>query len=190
MSRTRPAEPRRVYLFSGHMVDRRDRPVARFPAEREGEVVRRLEEILAREGAGPADLGLCGGAAGGDLIFAETCVGRGVPLELLLPQPLRAFLEQSVDPSGAGWRERFVAVAGTDGVRLEVMAGSRASGRNRGLYSRHVGWLVERSLAWGADRLTVIALWDGKPGDGSGGTADLVEEARRYTERVFVVSPG
>ena len=76
------------------------------------------------------------------------------------------------------------------GYLLESEAGSRASGRNRGLYSRHVGWLVERSLAWGADRLTVIALWDGKPGDGSGGTADLVEEARRYTERVFVVSPG
>ncbi len=172
------------------MVDRRDRPVPRFPPEREDDVTRRIEKTLAEEGAGPADLGICGGAAGGDLIFAEVCLRHGVPLELLLPQSVDAFLEESVEPSGAGWRERFLAVAGSDGVRVEVMSEPRGPGRSPGLYARQVRWLIERSLFWGSERLTVIALWDGKPGDGSGGTADLLEEARRHTERVFVVSPG
>jgi hypothetical protein len=41
-------------------------------------------------------------------------------------------------------------------------------------------WLLEEALASGAPNLSLIALWDGKSGDGPGGTKDLVEQARKH----------
>jgi hypothetical protein len=39
-------------------------------------------------------------------------------------------------------------------------------------------WLLEEALASEAPNLALIALWDGKSGDGPGGTKDLVDTAR------------
>lgn len=171
------------------MIDRVDRLEARFPAGSEGLVALRIFENLELLDAGSGDLGICGGAAGGDLIFSEACLGRGLALEILLPQPEETFLGDSVDPSGTGWRERYANVTKASTVRTVVMAEDYLAGEGLGLYSRHTRWLVERALTWGADRLRVIVLWDGQPGDGSGGTADLLLLARQHTDRVRVVAP-
>ena len=85
MSEPEQRQPRFVFLFSGHMIDRLDRPTARFPPEKEGLVGIRIFEILESLGAGSGDLGMCGGAAGGDLLFAEACLGRGLDVDVLLP---------------------------------------------------------------------------------------------------------
>lgn len=183
------SEPRRVFLFSGHMIDRVDRREPRFPAEREGAVAVRLFELLESLDAGPGDLGICGGAGGGDVIFAEACLGRGLEVEVLLPQAEDTFLAVSVDPSGTGWRERFRDVVGAEAVRTEVMDETYSSAEGLGLYSRHGRWLIERALAWGAERLIVIALWDGQPSGGSGGTAEVIEAARHHTDRVHIIRP-
>ena len=58
-----------------------------------------------------------------------------------------------------------------------------------GLYGRHSRWLLERSLVWGADKLSLVALWDGQPGDGSGGTADVVAAVEHYTDRIHIIRP-
>jgi len=67
-----PAErtPRRVFLFSGHMIDAPNRSTPRFPADKEPIAAAAIVAELDRLGAGPDDLGICGGACGGDLLFA------------------------------------------------------------------------------------------------------------------------
>ncbi len=181
--------PRRVLLFTGHMVDRLDREVPRFPATMDGLVARRMFDALRELDAGPRDHGLCGGAAGGDLIFAEACLGWDTPVSVLLPQDEDAFLAESVAPSGTGWEERYRKVVAA-AAGLEVMPGDYRPGEGLGLYGRHGRWLLDRALAWGVERLHLVALWDGLPGDGSGGTADVVAAVSEMTDRVSIISPS
>ena len=89
-------EPRQVMLFSGHMIDAPDRPVPRFPAAREPLAKRAIDDVLRVFEAGPADLAVTSGACGGDLLFCEAALARGVPLELFLPFEPPVFAVKSV----------------------------------------------------------------------------------------------
>ncbi|WP_168788293.1 hypothetical protein [Paraburkholderia aromaticivorans] len=89
--------PKRVFLFSGHMIDHSDRPQTRFPPEREHAVTKDIAAVLDDLQAGSADLAICGGACGGDLIFAELMLGRGAHLDLYLPFKPQVFVKDSVD---------------------------------------------------------------------------------------------
>jgi len=181
--------PRLVLLFCGHMIDSPGRSDPRFSADFEGSAARRVGEELARQGAGQHDLAVCGGAGGGDLLFAEACVERGVPLEIWIPFEEEAFLAVSVDPSGAGWRERFHRVTAHPGVSV-CSAMEPADGPLRSdAFERNNDRMLERSLAWGAGRLRFLALWDGLRGDGAGGTAAMVAAARRWTEAIRIIDP-
>ena len=56
----------------------------RFPPVKIEAVAARVRAALDEVGAGAGDLGLCGGASGGDLLFAEACLERGMRVELRL----------------------------------------------------------------------------------------------------------
>ena len=78
---TRPESrwaPRQVFLFSGHMIDAPDRKDPRFPADKEKIAADAIAAKLDELKAGPEDLAFCGGACGGELLFAEACLERGV----------------------------------------------------------------------------------------------------------------
>ena len=68
--------PRQVFLFSGHMIDAPDRKDPRFPSDKEPIAATAIAAKLDALGAGPDDLAFCGGACGGDLLFAEACLAR------------------------------------------------------------------------------------------------------------------
>ena len=57
------------------------------------------------------DLGFAYGAlaAGADIVFAEACLAEGMALHVRLPQPVEAFVDTSVRPSGGNWQSRFDA---------------------------------------------------------------------------------
>ena len=109
---TPPFEPRQVLLFSGHMMDAPDRPVPRFTPAMEAPAAQRLAQALATMDAGPLDLALCQAAAGGDLLFLEACVARGVRCQVMLPFAEPDYLTRSVQPSAGaeGWRQRWLAL--------------------------------------------------------------------------------
>src|SRR6516164_5733952 len=109
MPDTSPEPPRKVALFSGHMIDAPGREKPRFPPDKEPIAARAIAETLADLGIGPADLMICGGACGGDLLFAEAALARGARLELYIPFDEPTFLERSVDFAGGDWRARFLA---------------------------------------------------------------------------------
>jgi hypothetical protein len=182
-----PAAPRQTILFTGHMVDAPDRPVPRFPATRVAAAARRIAAALDEIGAGPEDLALTQGAAGGDLLFAEACLARGVPLRLLLPLAESEFVAASLLPvvDGADWRSRFRAVVDRlDEAPREAPSALGPLPAGDDPYVRANLWLLDSALAFGADRLRCICLWDGGGGDGPGGTRHLVDAVRAAGGRV------
>ena len=130
LSRLKPPEgqwqPRQVLLFSGHPVDAPDRSTPRFPHDKvplaEAAIAKALDDL----GAGPDDLAFTEGASGGDLIFAEACLTRGVKLQLLQPFPEPDFIERSVAPAEGDWPSRYYAVK----ARLEKNARPAACRKN------------------------------------------------------------
>jgi hypothetical protein len=111
-------EPAHVVLFSGHMIDNpvyrgegKQKP-ARFPETKIHAVAEQIRAALDEIGAGPGDLGLCGGASGGDLLFAEACLDRGMRLEVRLARRENEFLAESVtfaDPKHR-WEQSYSSV--------------------------------------------------------------------------------
>ena len=176
-------EPRRVFLFSGHLIDARGRKAPRFPPEREPIAARAIAAALDELGAGSGDLGITEGACGGDLLFAEALLERGAALELRLPFDEPAFLRESVDfekpPSSEPdrWHERFVqAKARAKALVMPKVLGPTPDGQSP--YERCNLWMLDDALAMGAEKLSFICLWDGGGGDGPGGTRHMVEAVR------------
>ena len=186
----RPAgwQPRRVFLFSGHMIDAPDRPEPRFPASQEAVAAWAISVTLDTLGAGPEDLALCSGACGGDILFAEACLRRGVRLDLRLPFAVPAFLEKSVSFAGESWRTRFCAIKDNPLTSLSIMpdeAGTAPVDANP--YERTNLWLLQSALAWGEEKVHFICLWNRQGGDGPGGTGHMHDEVNRRTGQVHVL---
>jgi tetratricopeptide (TPR) repeat protein len=98
-----------VILFSGHIIDRPGRKEPRFPPEKEVIVRQRIAAQLDEWKIGQSDLAMCGGAAGGDILFAELCLERGAHVRLLLASPLPEFMESSVRLPTGNWDVRLRA---------------------------------------------------------------------------------
>jgi hypothetical protein len=176
--------PNNVVLFSGHMIDSPDRKVPRFPSTKESVAAVAIADTLAKIGVAVGDLAICGGACGGDLLFAESCLARGMALEFYIPFDEPTFLTNSVDFAGADWHDRFVAAKSR--ATLHVMPdelGPLLASDNP--YERNNRWMLDQAARFGGDRMSFIALWNGEGGDGSGGTQHLMEEARRKSPRIY-----
>jgi hypothetical protein len=181
--KTQDAPPRRVFLFSGHMIDAPGRERPRIPAEQEPVAREAIERELDRLGISPADLAICGGACGGDLIFAEVALSRGARLELYIPFDEPAFLARSVDFADADWHARFLAAKRQ--ATLHVMPnelGPTPAGDDP--YKRNNLWMLQAAERFGTARLEFVCLWDGQGGDGDGGTHHLMTEVRGRAGRV------
>jgi len=180
--------PRLTILFTGHRVDEPGRESPRFPAALVTEAARRIDAALDEIGAGADDLALTQGAAGGDLLFAEACLARAVPLRLMLPLAEAEFVAVSVLPvvGGAEWHARYRSVvARLDEAPLEAPRVLGALPPGVDAFERANLWLLDAALAFGADRLCCICLWDGGGADGPGGTRHLVEAVRAAGGRVL-----
>ncbi len=175
-------QPRRVILFSGHMIDASGRAEPRFPPALAPAAAARIAEALDRLGAGPLDLGLTQGAAGGDLLFAEAAQARALPLLFLQPFGEEEFIARSVRPVSEGeqWVARYHAVAARLASPPRTMSPAPASDEESdNPFERCNRWLLDTALACGAERVWLLCLWDGRRGDGAGGTAHMVEEVSR-----------
>jgi tetratricopeptide (TPR) repeat protein len=189
-------EPERVVLFSGHMIDNpadrgpgKAKP-ARFPAGSAEAASARISAALDAIAANAGDLGLCGGACGGDLLFAEACLKRGMRLEVRLAQPEAEFLAKSVtfaDPDHR-WERSFAAVTSNPATLVLTMPdelGPAPEGVD--LHDRCNRWMLNSALSRGLRRVSFITLWDGTPGDGPGGTEDMVELVRKLSGRQPII---
>lgn len=175
-----------VVVFSGHMVDRPGRGAPRFPPAAEAVVARAIAGKLDSLGAG---FGFAGAAAGSDLLFHEAMLARGGETSVVLPYPESEFVEDSVEPvAGPGWQDRFSRVLGS---ALDVMVATGQRFVEGGVLHQYandvmLGMGVIRAAELGTS-MKPLVLWNGEPGDGSGGTANAVEDWRQRGHAVEVI---
>jgi hypothetical protein len=174
--------PRKAVLFSGHMIDAPGREKPRFPPDKEPIAARAIASALADLDVGPGDLSICGGACGGDLLFAEAALARGARLELYIPFEEPTFLEKSVDFAGGDWRARFFAAKARGVLHVAPLElGLLPEGEDP--YERDNRWMLDSALRFGADKVDFVCLWNGEGGDGPGGTKHMMEEVRQHGGR-------
>ena len=163
---------------------------ARFPATKIEVAAARIRAALDEVEAGAGDLGVCGGASGGDLLFAEACLERKMCVELRLARPENEFLAGSVtfaDPDHR-WERSFSRVKDNPATTVLVMPeelGSTPKGVS--VHDRCNRWILYSALSQGLLKNSFITLWNGEPGDGPGGTQNMVELVRKLTGRQPVI---
>ena len=170
--------PRKVALFSGHMIDAPGRKTPRFPPDKEAVAAAAIAGALDELGLAAGDLAICGAACGGDLQFAEAALARAASLEFYIPFDEATFLKKSVDFAGADWRARYFAAKAR--ATLHVMPdelGPTAEGADP--YERNNLWMLDAAARFGSDKTALVVLWNGERGDGPGGAKhmmDIVQE--------------
>jgi hypothetical protein len=169
--------PRKVLLFSGHMIDSPTRKEPRFPADKEQIAAQAIGDLLDRIAAEPGDLAICGGACGGDLLFAEAALARQLALAIYLPFDEEKFLAESVDFADADWRARYFAAKSQAALHIApVELGPLTADENP--YERNNVWMLQAATRHGAEKVDFICLWNGAGGDGPGGTQHLMQEVQ------------
>lgn len=175
-----------VLVYTGHMIDSPDRQKPRFPAGDEAEVARRIRERLARI----RPVAIYGSAAcGADILCLEAALEQGAEMHVTLPFPPAEFREFSVDfPPDGNWGERFDRVLEA-ADSLTITSENRASGSASTFrYANIVFTGLGRLRAELLGTSTVgLAVWDGRPGDGEGGTAAAVDLWQRRGMGVLTV---
>jgi len=175
-----------VVVFVGHMVDRPNRPIPRFPPQIENEVKRAISQRLKELNAG---FGYASVACGSDILFHEAVLERNGESHIVLPYEKEFFIEDSVDIAGnPEWVTRCNAVTAAAMEVQEASKRSQICGRVsyifanlllHGLASVHAKHLETN--------LVPMAVWDGQPGDGPDGTAGTVERWKKLGLEVNVI---
>ncbi|MBA2306149.1 MAG: hypothetical protein H0W08_26465 [Acidobacteria bacterium] len=182
-SATAQKSPRTI-LFTGHQVDAPRRKEPRFPADK-GPLARAaireaIEQEVHRYGSA---VGLAGAASGGDILFHEVCAELGVATKLYLALPPESYVTESVAPGGPDWVARFYAIQSRFPSapvlsRTKDLPGWLRHRAGYSIWQRNNLWMLNEALTAGPQHVTLIALWNGKAGDGPGGTADMIHIAR------------
>lgn len=104
-------------------------------------------------------------AEGADLLAAEVAQERGWELLVPLPMEIERYAASFSDPSAAARMRAIVA----GGVRLQVLG--QTSDDDESCFLQLAVFLARHAYL-------LVALWDGEPGRGKGGTASVVHMAR------------
>jgi hypothetical protein len=187
------AQPRnRVIVATGHRADAAGRASPRFPNTKECIDKARawLREAIEKEKAltEGSISGIGGAASGADLLFHEVCKELGIATRVVLPIPVEDYRRESVADGGPEWMEKFAKLMQQnapiilrDSAKLPPWTRDI---RSYGVFQRGNIWMVEDALQRPNADTTLIALWNGKAGDGPGGTADMVRLAQEHGAKV------
>jgi hypothetical protein len=176
-------------LFTGHMIDTPDRPEPRFPASLERAAGARIAQAVApyadRAASGERALGFASGARGGDILFHEQCRTHRIDTVIVLPFAPEVFVGTSVQGAAGGdWERRFWDLwNATPEARRECLSLPESNDAYDVCNTRML------ELARNNGNVHLVALWDGKGGDGPGGTADLVARVQAI-DKPDVFSPA
>ena len=180
----------KIAVFSGHMFDRPDRNPPRFPASREAEVRKHIDAFIERSNV---HVGYSSLACGADQIFTESLLDHGGEVNIVLPFHVEDFKKASVDiVEGTDWSERFDNVlkrAATVTILSELGDAQDAAAFdfcNQAIS----GLALLKSQFLGMD-VTPLFVWDGKRGDGAGGTQSCVDYWRHFQKSdVHIIHVG
>jgi class 3 adenylate cyclase len=175
-----------VAVFSGHMVDRPDREVPRFPASAEQEIKKAIRARLEKVNAG---FGYASAACGSDILFHEAILERNGESHVVLPYEKTFFVEDSVDIAGnPDWAARCANVLARAAQVLEASKRSQICGRVSYLFANlMLHGLASVHAEQLETKLVPMAVWDGLPGDGPDGTAGTVERWKSLGLHVEII---
>ena len=179
----------RVAVFSGHMIDQPNRPVPRFPSIIEkavaGEIRRRLDAL-------DSGIGFASASCGADILFLEAVLERGGEANVILPYGIERFIRESVSIiPGSNWEQRFRDVLSSNNVRVVIASHDPLhDDQIANEYANRLTFGLAGIRAWqlGAE-LAPLAVWDGMPGDGPGGTCDAVARWRQCGLEPSIINP-
>jgi class 3 adenylate cyclase len=176
----------RVIAFSGHLIDRADRVVPRFPPTLEGAVSRAIRERLATLEAG---FGYASAACGADILFLEAIGDLRGETTIVLPYGRDQFEEDSVAiVPDSSWPARYRGAL--ERAAAVVVASERRMGSGPLSYE-YANLLIDGLAGLRGDALDTdvipLVLWDGRVGDGRGGTAATVKQWGGSGRRVEVI---
>ena len=183
----RSASPREhLVVFAGHAIDAPG-ALPRFPAAAEDKARKLIAERLRRLQQGLAEgerlTVLASAAPGADILVHEVCAELGVESRLCLPMPPEVVARQAFAAADR-WRTRFLAVVKAHEKHLLQLADDAELPRwlqgRPGVdpWERGNRWVMQLAQAWGAQRVTLLALWDGQEDGHTGGTMHMVRMAR------------
>ena len=122
-------------------------------------------------------------AEGADRIAAHAALDAGFALDVILPCPAPIYAQTFVDDAS---REAFASLSARCRATLILpLAGDAAAP----LDERLPATFEAAGLTMLAQSDILVAVWDGKPADGRGGTGQIVEEATRRGTPVVIVDP-
>jgi hypothetical protein len=170
--------------FTGHMTDVPDRKAPRFPLSLEGAARTAIGAELDRQAARGIAGGFASGARGGDLLFHEECRKRGIATTIVLPFAPDEFAKTSIEGADGDWLRRFRRLWGETPVERRIVLNLPATDDAFALCNTRLLELARRE-----GPVHLIALWDGKGGDGPGGTADMVSQAAGSGDHPHIIAP-
>ena len=122
-------------------------------------------------------------AEGADRIAALAALEAGFALDVVLPCPTPIYAATFVDDAS---REEFASLSARARATLILpLAGDSAAP----LAERMPATFEAAGLTTLAQSDILVAVWDGKPAEGRGGTGQIVEEAARHGAPIVVVDP-
>ena len=122
-------------------------------------------------------------AEGADRLAAHAALAAGFALDVVLPCPATTYLETFADHAS---RDEFAALSARARATLVLpLAGDDA----RPLAERLPASYEAAGLTMLGQSDILVAVWDGEPAGGRGGTGAIVEEAARRGAPIVVVDP-
>jgi hypothetical protein len=173
-------------LFTGHMIDKAGRALPRFSESKEGLARKKIKEQLSKEKQAVKEKlkGIAGGACGGDILFHELCLELNIASEIFLALPVKDFKKSSVSFAGKGWEDRYEKLIKK--LPVHVLPQSNENNTNN-VWERANVWMLESALKNGGENMSLIALWDGKPGDSGGGTEHMIKVAKKHGAKTKII---
>jgi hypothetical protein len=176
-------EMKHVIVFTGHMIDKEGRKEPRFPAGKENAARAEIQKLLrAEKNANDKLTGIAGGACGGDILFHEVCGELNIPSEIYLAMPAEEFKKHSVSFAGKIWEDRFDALIKKIPVHILPTEKNEES-----IWEATNIWMLESADEIEKNNITLIALWDGKGGDGPGGTESMINTAKKKNAKINII---
>ncbi|MBQ3096578.1 MAG: hypothetical protein IJC66_00335 [Kiritimatiellae bacterium] len=178
-----------IAVFSGHMIDRPDRPNPRFPAYAEDIVRLSLREIVSKR---KIKIAFASCACGGDILFLEEVLSAGGECIVVPPLPLKTTIRNSVAFAPGDWEARLKTIR--DNPRTRLLAPEcDETGENDAIvydfanrYLLGLATLKSRELGF---PLFGVCVWDGKESGLAGGTDSAVRLWRDQKLSIEIVTP-
>lgn len=184
----------KVVVSSGHMIDRPNRKKPRFPPRKESIVAQHIESQLQTWSIGAKDLAICGGACGGDILFAEACTKLGATVRLYIPLPETEFLTRSVriENTNTNWEERYLKLSNHPQVSKYYQQDYQGElPEDISVFARNNLWIIDTATQIASSgNLFALLVWDEKPtGDAPGGTSDFAHKIQERGGHIAIINP-